>query len=148
MLEVKKIKGTSRDEKNWYHRAQTQTSIIKCLRKRFLIVLIFSLPKTMFKVYKSLITHRDRGTQVEIVSNNFIGVLQMRVKTRGKTCHQKDWNIQYLSSPKGLLILYATGIKYQVETATLNSQTARDKYSFCVLLTKAWETTLISNRFL
>ena len=55
------------------------------LAKTFLNVLIFSLPKTMFKVYKSLITHHDRGTQVEIVSNNFIGVLQMRVKTRGKT---------------------------------------------------------------
>ena len=60
------------------------------LAKTFLNVLIFSLPKTMFKVYKSLITHHDRGTQVEIVSNNFIGVLQMRVKTRGKTCHRKD----------------------------------------------------------
>ena len=55
------------------------------LAKTFLNVLIFALPKTMFKVYKSLITHRVRGTQVEIVSNNFIGVLQMRVKTRGKT---------------------------------------------------------------
>ena len=32
---------------------------------------------------------------------------------------------------KGLLILSATGIQYQVETVTINSQTARDKYSFC-----------------
>ena len=53
------------------------------LTKMFSNVLIFSLPKTMFKVYTSLITHRDKGAQVEIVSNNFIGVLQMRVKTRG-----------------------------------------------------------------
>ena len=53
------------------------------LMKMFSNVLIFSLPKTMFKVYTSLITHRDKGAQVEIVSNNFIGVLQMRVKTRG-----------------------------------------------------------------
>ena len=59
------------------------------LTKTFLNVLIFSLSKTIFKVYKSLITHRDRGTEVEVVSNNFIGVLQMRVKTRGKTCHRK-----------------------------------------------------------
>ena len=53
------------------------------LTKMFSNVLIFSLPKTMSKVYTSLMTHRDRGTQVEIVSNNFIVVLKLRVKTRG-----------------------------------------------------------------
>lgn len=53
------------------------------LTKMFPNVLIFSLPKTMFKVYTSLITHHDRGAQVEIVSNNFIVVLKLRMKTRG-----------------------------------------------------------------
>ena len=36
------------------------------LAKTFLNVLIFALPKTMFKVYKSLITHHDRGTTIGI----------------------------------------------------------------------------------
>ena len=48
-------------------------------------VLIFSLPKTMFKVYTYLMTHRDRGTQVEIVSNNFIVVLKLRVRCHAHT---------------------------------------------------------------
>ena len=48
-------------------------------------VLIFSLPKTMFKVYTSLMTHRDRGTQVEIFSNNFIVVLKLRVRCHAHT---------------------------------------------------------------
>ena len=63
---------------------------MKMLTKMFSNVLKFSLPKTMFEVYTSLITHRDRGAQAKIVSNNFIGVLQMSVKTRGKTCQPKD----------------------------------------------------------
>ena len=41
------------------------------LAKTFLNVLIFALPKTMFKVYKSLITHhdRDRGRTIQGLEN-------------------------------------------------------------------------------